>query len=371
MNDDFLNVEAMDLSEMPNDLYIDFHGVQLGEMDHEFDVDNPAPAQLAPMIESYRQAYNVADGAYKYDPKSALTEQIAKADDERDPLVDEVDATIKWGLKRASAPLIQQAAETMKRSWEHNKPSTKAAYEAENTALFQWYQEYQASADMQAAATTLGIDQTIELMMQKTQLVHDLIIERNRQQGQQAQQIKLADARVLLDKAYKKMIQVLNSLAVIDADPDRFANLIGSLNQQQQYFREQAESRKRANKRVSVKSPIVGNKLYAVSRGWTWSQLIADGKAALAIDGETFPEQIVSTDKKALKAGGLVLTLGGYAVRPDDEIDVDVDYELIAPGSVIPDPSDGGGDNPQPSPEPSPDDQGGGSGGEVTPVTPE
>ena len=371
MNDDFLNVEAMDLSEMPNDLYIDFHGVQLGEMDHEFDVDNPAPAQLAPMIESYRQAYNVADGAYKYDPKSALTEQIAKADDERDPLVDEVDATIKWGLKRASAPLIQQAAETMKRSWEHNKPSTKAAYEAENTALFQWYQEYQASADMQAAAVTLGIDQTIEQMMQKTQLVHDLIIERNRQQGQQAQQIKLADARVLLDKAYKKMIQVLNSLAVIDADPDRFANLIGSLNQQQQYFREQAEARKRANKRVSVKSPIVGNKLYAVSRGWTWSQLIADGKAALAIDGETFPEQIVSTDKKALKAGGLVLTLGGYAVRPDDEIDVDVDYELIAPGSVIPDPSDGGGDNPQPSPEPSPDDQGGGSGGEVTPVTPE
>ena len=362
MDDDVLIVAAFDMSDMPNDLYIDFHGVQLGEFDRVFDSESPAPAKLTPLIEADRAAFETADRVYKVDPKSALTEQIARLDDERDPLVDEVDATIKWGMKRASAPLIQQAAEAMKRSWEHNKPSTKAAYEAENTALFQWYQEYQASATMQQAAATLGIDQTISVMMQKTQQIHDLIIERNRQQGQQAQQIKLADARVLLDKAYKKMMQMLNSLAVTDNDPERFAALITSLNAQQQYFREQCEARKRANKRVSVKSKVVGNKLYAVSRGWTWSQLIADGKAALAIDGETFPEQIVSTDKKALKAGGLVLTLGGYAVRPDDEIDVDTDYELTAPGSVIPDPE------PQPEPEPQPDDQGG---GEVTPVTPE
>ena len=366
MNDDVLIVAAFDMSEMPNDLYIDFHGVQLGEMDRNFDPESPAPSQLAPCIEAYRTAYNVADRAYKYDPKSALTEQIAKLDDERDPLVDEVDSTIKWGLKRASVPAVQQAAEAMKRSWEHNKPSTKAAYEAENTALFQWYQEYQASPAMQQAAVTLGLDGTITTMMQKTQQIHDLIIERNRQAGQQAQQVKLADARVTVDKAYKKMIQVLNSLIVLDPDPERFQALTTSLNAQQDYFRDQAEARKRTNKRVRVNSKAIGNHTYAVSRGWTWSQLIADGKAPLAIDAETFPEQIVSTNKKALKAGGLVLVLGGYAVRPDDEIDPDQDYELVSPGSVIPEPDSG--EDVQPQPEPSGDDSGG---GEVTPVQPE
>lgn len=359
MDDEILQVEGFDMREMPNDLYIDFHGVQLGEFELPFDEDVPAPAKLVPLIDEYRTAYQVADGAYKYDPKSAYTEQIARLDSERDPLVDEVDATIKWGLKRESVPLIKQAAEKMKRSWEHNKPDTRAAYEAENTALFQWYQEYQLDVLQQQAAVTLSIDQTISDMMQMTQQIHTLIIDRNREAGAHAERIKLADAREVLDKAYKRLIQMLNSIVVTNDDPHEFDLLIQSLNGQQRYFREQCEARKRSNRRVRINSKDIGNHTYACSRGWTWSQLIADGKALLAIDGESYPEQIVSTDKKALKAGGLVLTLGSYAVRPDDEVDVEQIYELIAPGSVIPDPDV----EPEPEPEPS-------GGGEVTPVTP-
>ena len=37
-----------------------------------------------------------------------------------------------------------------------------------------------------------------------------------------------------------------------------------------------------------------------------------------------------STDKKAVKAGGLYLALNGVAVKPTDEIDVEKEYELIA-----------------------------------------
>ena len=43
-------------------------------------------------------------------------------------------------------------------------------------------------------------------------------------------------------------------------------------------------------------------------RDWTWARLIDDGKALLAIDPDQ-PTRIVSTDKKAQKAGGLCLAL--------------------------------------------------------------
>lgn len=81
-----------------------------------------------------------------------------------------------------------------------------------------------------------------------------------------------------------------------------------------------------------MKSDVVGNHTYATSSGWTWERLVQDGKAALAVsspDDGTAP-RIVSTDKKAVKAGGLYLALNGVAVKPTDEIDVEKEYELIA-----------------------------------------
>ena len=88
-----------------------------------------------------------------------------------------------------------------------------------------------------------------------------------------------------------------------------------------------------------MKSEVVGRHTYATVSGWTWERLIQDGKAALAIDSpasdssaEPAPARIVSTDKKALKAGGLLLALAGTPVQPADEIDVEKEYELIALG---------------------------------------
>ena len=40
--------------------------------------------------------------------------------------------------------------------------------------------------------------------------------------------------------------------------------------------------------------------------------------------------QLVSTDKKAEKAGGLYLALKGVLVKPMDDIDTDKEYQLIA-----------------------------------------
>ena len=100
------------------------------------------------------------------------------------------------------------------------------------------------------------------------------------------------------------------------------------LTADQTEWRQRYDDNRRANKRVSVKSDVVGNHLYQTARDWTWARLIEDGKALLAIDPDQ-PTRILSTDKKAQKAGGLCLALNGVPVKPTDDVDVDKEYQLI------------------------------------------
>ena len=52
--------------------------------------------------------------------------------------------------------------------------------------------------------------------------------------------------------------------------------------------------------------------------------------ADILVEAGATPQRIVSTDKKALKAGGLVLALAGAIVAPTDEVDSTREYELVA-----------------------------------------
>jgi hypothetical protein len=105
--------------------------------------------------------------------------------------------------------------------------------------------------------------------------------------------------------------------------------ILGKLQQDQNEWRQRYDDYRRTAKRVSVKSTIVGNHLYSTSRCWTWAQLIDDGKALLDIDPDD-ETRIVSTDKKAEKAGSLYLALAGALVKPTDDIDTDKEYQMIS-----------------------------------------
>lgn len=118
--------------------------------------------------------------------------------------------------------------------------------------------------------------------------------------------------------------------AIVLADNYRYTDLIASIGETIRYYRQISDDRRRSRRRVSVKSDVVGNHTYATASGWTWERRIQDGKALLAVSDAPAPARIVSTDKKALKAGGLLLALNGVAVKPTDEIDVDKEYELVA-----------------------------------------
>ena len=322
-------VPYMDISQWPNDLHLQFNQTQDEQMDAEFDVDNPAPGKLATAIADHKAAVATENSAYIVSRSSEYTEQIAEQDSIRDTKIDEATSVANAMSKVASLPAMQQAAQVWLRGWNVYKPNPKSAYEAETTAIQQWYEDYQADADQQQAAQTLGITQIIADMVQANNEVHRLIVLRENTQGQQQNtSISLKDARTATDKAYKWMILCLNSYKVIDQDPGRFTVVTSNLIAQQEYYLGLVKDRQRTNKRVQVKSEEIGNHTYATARDWTWERLIEDGKALLAIDPDQ-PTRIVSTDKKALKAGGLCLALKGVPVKPTDDVDVDKEYRLI------------------------------------------
>ena len=60
---------------------------------------------------------------------------------------------------------------------------------------------------------------------------------------------------------------MLNAQAITQADNYLYTELIGSIAETIRYYRQIADDRRRTSRRVSVKSDIVGNKLYATVSG--------------------------------------------------------------------------------------------------------
>ena len=340
MEDGILLVPFLDLTHFPNDLHLQLNQTQDEQMDAEFDVDNPAPGKLAQAIADHKAAVATENSAYIVSRSSEYTEQIAEQDSIRDTKIDEATGIANAMAKVASLPAMQQAAQVWLRGWNVYKPNPKSAYEAETTAIQQWYEDYQADADQQQAARTLGIEQIIADMVAANNEVHRLIVLRENTQGQQQNtSISLKDARQATDKAYKWMILCLNSYKVIDQDPGRFTVVTSNLIAQQEYYLGLVKDRQRTNKRVQVKSEEIGNHTYAVSTGWTWSKLAQENAKAFALDPEpsapgeepvVVPQRIVSVDKKAAQFGTLAVALNGVLVKPTDVVDVNKTYQLIA-----------------------------------------
>ena len=339
MAENILLVPALDVEKWPNDLHLQFMQTQDEQMDAAFDSETPAPGKLATAIADHKAAVATENSAYIIARGSDLTQQIADQDAIRDTKLGEITAVVDAMLKVASLPAMQQAAQVFKRGWDVYSPNPKSAYEAETTALQQWYEDYQASPDQQQAAATLGITQIIADMMTASNEVHRLIVLRENTAGQQQNtSISLKDARTATDKAYKWMILVLNSYQVVDQDVERFFTVISNLISQQNYYRDLVADRQRTNKRVQVKSTDIGNHTYAVSSGWTWAKLAQENAKALALDPEpsapglepvVTPQRIVSTDKKAAQFGMLAVALDGVIVKPTDEVNVNKTYQLV------------------------------------------
>ena len=312
----------------PNVIHMGYMTEVMRRTAQEWTAENPCPAKLQPYLTAVENAYEKEDRDYQTSQKSDLTALIDAADQERDALLNQVLTMVDAMRKMDAMPAKKQAAETMAGPLDFYKPTAKMALRDETTQIQQWHQAFSGSAVQEAAAQELGLTQIIANLVTKNSEVETLMGQRSDETAQKAD-VQLAADRKAVDEAMRDFTQMLNALALTDDDPTLFGVLIDGLTQTQADYQQRYEDHKRANKRVQVKSEEIGNHTYATAREWTWERLIEDGKAQLAIDKDD-PTRIISTDKKAAKAGTLCLALKGVPVKPTDEVDVDKTYELIA-----------------------------------------
>ena len=336
-------IPAAPIENLQNDLHIGFTGDIAKRLQKLRWADEAHTLKVFPeAVDALMGAFVVAQGkedqAYVIVQGSDLTRQRLEKDRQRDVLYKEIKKTVDTFATLTIFPDRQEAALRMQPVMQRYKIDPDGGIEAQTVATEQWLEEQLANYNLQQAAQALGIHESINQLKTLNDEIQQLTADRNDERSQKTT-AELKTARAATDQAYRGMVLMVNAQAITTSvDPASAAMshtyevLIKSVQETIRYYRQLSDERRRTNKRVTVKSDIVGNHQYAVVAVWTWERLIQDGKAALAVDQDANPARIVSTDKKALKAGGLVLALQGVAVAPTDTIDVSREYELIALG---------------------------------------
>ena len=318
----------MDTSQWPKDMHLGYAQNVIRRIDAQFTQQDPAPAKLLAEITPLKAAVEKEDEDYEQSRKSDQTALIRQADDERDALLNQALTVIDAMAKVSAIPASQQAALILKGLVDIYKPSAKLALRDESTQVDQWLQNISVNMQAEQAASILGLTQILADLKTKNDLVISLMDLRAADRAGRAL-IQLSEDRKETDRRMRNFFRMMDATACTADYEDTYSQFIGYLTQDQTEWRQRYDEYRRTAKRVSVKSSIVGNHLYSVSRGWTWAQLIDDGKALLAIDTED-DTRIISTDKKAEKAGGLYLALAGVLVKPTDDIDTEKEYQLVA-----------------------------------------
>lgn len=336
-------IPAVPLDNMQNDLHIGFTGDLKKRLDKarwtdETKATKTFPEPVDTLIGDFLSAQYQEDEAYVIAQGSDLTKQRLEKDRQRDALYKEIRKTVDTFAQLSIFPDKQEAALKIQPAMQKYAINPDGGIEAQTVATQQWLDELFHYYPQEQAARALGIYESLQQLQTLNNEIQQLTASRNDERAQKTT-AELKTARAAVDEAFRALSLMLNAQAITTTyDPQAstlnyiYTELIKSIQETIRYYRQVSDDRRRANRRVVVKSDVVGNHQYATVAGWTWERLIQDGKAALAVDTDATPQRIVSTDKKALKAGGLVLALAGVAVSPADEVDSAREYELIAVG---------------------------------------
>lgn len=319
---------------LQNDLHIGFVGdvairLKNARWTDEAHTTKRYPEDVDQLMSAFIQLQAAEDACYVVSQGSDLTRQRVDADTRRDAVFKEVRKTVAAFTTLSIFPEKQQAARLLLPVMQKYGIQPDGGIEAQTVATGQWLQEQMEDRQLEQAARTLGIQQSLEQLKQLNDEVRQLTADRNDERSQRADS-ELKKARKAVDQAFHNLALMVNAQAIVHADDNTiYTDLIAAIHETIRYYRQIADERRRQNKRVIVSSDLLGRKYYATVSGWTWQRLIRAGKARLAVSDD-HPDRIHSTDRKALRAGGLLLALNGQPVKPTDYVDTAQTYELVS-----------------------------------------
>lgn len=180
------------------------------------EADTTVKAKASELVSNFKAAVAAEDEALKISQKSLLTDDIAKADSDRDALYAGYKKAVE-GFLAIPVEDMSQAAKVLSQHIKDYKINTADQLDKETGLLVNFISDLESKYSSQVS--TLGLAAFVTNMKDANERVRTLTLQRtNEKMGVTVGALKTA--RTVSDKAYRALVKMVNALALVFGEKD-------------------------------------------------------------------------------------------------------------------------------------------------------
>ena len=223
------------------------------------EADTTVNGKASELVSNFKAAVSAEDEALKISQKSLLTDDIAKADSDRDALYAGYKKAVEGFLAMPIADMAQ-AAKILAQHIKDYKISTSDQLDKETGLLVNFISDLEDKYSAQVA--TLGLTAFVTNMKEANERVRTLTLQRtNEKMGVTVGALKIA--RTASDNAYRALVKMVNALALVFGEKD-YTSFIDYVNTEVTHYKREVIGQKASSTSTSgssaVTPPDSGNK---------------------------------------------------------------------------------------------------------------
>lgn len=203
------------------------------------EADTTVKAKASELVSNFKAAVAAEDEALKISQKSLLTDDIAKADSDRDALYAGYKKAVE-GFLAIPVENMSQAAKVLSQHIKDYKINTADQLDKETGLLVNFISDLENKYSSQVS--TLGLAAFVTNMKEANERVRTLTLQRtNEKMGVSVGALKTA--RTASDNAYRALVKMVNALALVFGEKD-YAPFIDYVNTEITHYKREVIGQK-------------------------------------------------------------------------------------------------------------------------------
>ena len=203
------------------------------------EADTAVKEKASELVSNFKAAVTAEDEALKISQKSLLTDDIAKADNDRDALYAGYKKAVEGFLAMPVADMAQ-AAKVLSQHIKDYKINTAGQLDKETGLLVNFITDLEGK--FSAQVTTLGLTAFVTNLKEANERVRTLTLQRtNEKMGITVGALKTA--RTANDDAYRALVKMVNALALVFGEKD-YTSFIDYVNTEITHYKREVLNQK-------------------------------------------------------------------------------------------------------------------------------
>ena len=219
------------------------------------EADTAVKEKASELVSNFKAAVTAEDEALKISQKSLLTDDIAKADNDRDVLYAGYKKAVEGFLAMPVADMAQ-AAKVLSQHIKDYKINTAGQLDKETGLLVNFITDLEGK--FSAQVNTLGLTAFVTNLKEANERVRTLTLQRtNEKMGITVGALKTA--RTASDDAYRALVKMVNALALVFGEKD-YTSFIDYVNTEITHYKREVLNQKSTSPSTSGGSTDDSNK---------------------------------------------------------------------------------------------------------------